>query len=272
MADDPLAVLRALSVVREGRVYDLATDLGPETPSGDPATFAPFRLSPFRVPLSVTSDDPPPFDFSMEIVSGSLHVGTHIDGLAHIHAAGRTHGGRSRDLWSDFGWLADGMETVPPFVLRGVLLDVAGHRGVEMIEGAEQISAEEIRVCAAEQGTALTPGCAVLVRTGRIAQFHAGGAGYFDEQCGIGPDAAIWLYENGMRLLGTDTSGTEAQPMPDPARSTHEAMLIERGVHLLEILDLDALARDGVHEFCLIVLPLKIVGATGSWVRPIAIA
>jgi kynurenine formamidase len=74
-----------------------------------------------------------------------------------------------------------------------------------------------------------------------------------------------------MALLGTDTSGTEVIPMPDPERTTHGVMLVERGVHLIEIMDLEAVADERRYEFLFICLPLRITGATGSWLRAIAV-
>jgi kynurenine formamidase len=112
----------------------------------------------------------------------------------------------------------------------------------------------------------------VLIRTGWFAAWYrTNPAVYFDSQPGVGPDAALWLYDRGMALLGTDTSGTEVIPMPDKERTTHGVMLVERGVHLIEIMDLEAVAAERIHEFCFVCLPLRITGATGSWLRPIAI-
>jgi kynurenine formamidase len=74
-----------------------------------------------------------------------------------------------------------------------------------------------------------------------------------------------------MAVLGTDTTGTEPLPFPDIANTTHRAMLVERGVHLLENVFLEELARDSVREAVFVCLPLKLTGATGSWIRPIAI-
>jgi kynurenine formamidase len=74
-----------------------------------------------------------------------------------------------------------------------------------------------------------------------------------------------------MALLGTDTSGTEVIPMPDPERTTHGVMIVERGVHLIEIMDLESIAAERIHEFLFVSLPLRIAGATGSWLRPVAI-
>jgi kynurenine formamidase len=124
----------------------------------------------------------------------------------------------------------------------------------------------------ATQGTELRRGDSVLVRTGwYAAHYKTDERAYFASQPGVGPDAALWLYDHGMALLGTDTSGTEVIPMPNLERTTHGLLLVERGVHLIEIMDLEAIAADRVYEFLFVCLPLRIKGATGSWVRPIAI-
>ena len=110
------------------------------------------------------------------------------------------------------------------------------------------------------------------MRTGWFAAFYGTDPDtYFRSQPGVGPEAGLWLYERGMSVLGTDTSGTEVIPMPDFENTTHVRLLVERGVHLLEIVDLESIARDALTEFLFIALPLRIKGGTGSWLRPIAI-
>jgi len=98
------------------------------------------------------------------------------------------------------------------------------------------------------------------------------------EHRGPGPDlsAALWLAERGVAATGSDTETYEVQPAPDPGtpanpQPVHTALLIERGIYLLESLDLEELARDRVYEFLFVALPLKIRGATGSMVDPIAV-
>jgi kynurenine formamidase len=74
-----------------------------------------------------------------------------------------------------------------------------------------------------------------------------------------------------MAVLGTDTAATEPVPFIDPSSSTHRAMLVESGVHLIENLNLEQITHDGVTEGFFVALPLKITGATGSWIRPIVV-
>jgi kynurenine formamidase len=114
---------------------------------------------------------------------------------------------------------------------------------------AFEIIIEHIRQALDSYELSVSDGNAVLVRTGKFAADYARDAtAYFGPQPGVGPDAAIWLHEQGMELLGSDTSATEAFPFPDPTRTTHRAMLVERGIHLVEILDLEKVTKAGIRS------------------------
>ncbi|MGO9180551.1 MAG: cyclase family protein [Candidatus Limnocylindrales bacterium] len=262
-----------MASVRQGRIYELGTEFGRDMPQAAPDTFYGFRLTQYRTPKSLTSRESPGFDFSMEVLTGSPHLGTHVDGLAHIQCHGRTYGGHDvRDVYGDFGWKENGMEHSRPIIGRGVLLDVATAKGLGHLPDLYAVTPKDLEETLASQGTELRPGDIVLVRTGWFAAFYRTDVeAYFRSQPGVGTEAAIWLHERGMAVLGTDTSGTEVMPMPDPERSTHVQMIVERGVHLVEIMDLEAIARDRVFEFLFIGLPLRITGGTGSWTRPVAL-
>ncbi len=266
-------ILAALRSAQTGRTYELSTEFGREMPQGNPDSFYGFRVTQYRTPRALTSRESPGFDFSMDVITASPHLGTHIDGLAHISCHGRMFGGHElRDVYGDFGWRVNGMETSRPVVGRGILLDVAAAKGVRHLPDRYEITPEDIEMTLARHHLEVRGGDSVLVRTGwYAAHYGTNPDAYFASQPGVGPDAAVWLYERGMALLGTDTSGTEVIPMPNTERTTHGVMLVERGVHLIEIMDLEAVAADRVREFLFICLPLRIAGATGSWLRPIAI-
>jgi kynurenine formamidase len=111
----------------------------------------------------------------------------------------------------------------------------------------------------------------VLVRTGKIAQY-ATDRPAFEAGCpGISAAAARWLIEQGMTVFGLDATSADPHPVPDQQDTVHEELLIKRGIHIIENLYLEDLVHDGVREFLFVCLPLKLQGATGSWVRPIAI-
>jgi len=200
------------------------------------------------------------------------HVSTHIDALNHVSKDGRIFGGHlTGDVEHDFGVSAASIESVPPIVTRGVLLDVAAHKGVELLEDHYEITPDDIRGTISRQGTRLNEGDAVLVHTGKMRQYAVDNEAFLAGQPGVGLEAALWLYDQGMALLGSDTTGTEPQPVTDWERTVHVAMLMERGVHLIEWMNLTPLADAKAYEFMFVCLPLKLRGASGSWVRPAAI-
>jgi kynurenine formamidase len=265
--------LAALGSVRQGRCIELGTEFGRDMPQGSPDSFYGFRVTHYRLPKALTTRQSPGFDFSMDLITASPHLGTHIDGLAHISCHGRMFGGHALpDVYGDFGWRENGMEHSQPIVCRGVLLDVAAAKGLDHLPDRHEVTVADLEATLAAQDTELRPGDAVLVRTGWYAAWYRTDPDtYFRSQPGVGPDAGLWLHDAGMALLGTDTSGTEVIPMPDLERTTHGVLLVERGVHLIEIMDLEALAAERIFEFLFLALPLRITGATGSWLRPIAL-
>jgi kynurenine formamidase len=115
-----------------------------------------------------------------------------------------------------------------------------------------------------------------LVRTGYMR--HWPDAERMAEHRGPGPDesAARLLAERGVIATGSDTETFEVQPAPDPGepanpQPVHTLLLIERGIYIMESLDLEGLAKSGAREFLFVALPLKIRGATGSMIDPVAV-
>ena len=269
----PEQLLAALALPTHGRVFDLGTELATGMPVGPADSFSGFRITPYRTPQCLARPgEPPAFDFSMDLIQGSPHVGSHIDAPAHVQSFGRVFGGhRAADVYDDFGWLANGIETAPPVLTRGVLLDVPALLGSDRLPDGFEITVEHVQGCLERQRVTLRHGDAVLVRTGKMADYHGDGSAYFGAGPGVGVEAARWLDAQGMAILGSDTSATEPYPFPDPADTVHRALLVERGVHLVEILRLDELAEAHAYEFLFVCLPLKLRGATGSWVRPVAV-
>lgn len=200
------------------------------------------------------------------------HVGTHVDALCHVSQDGRLHGGvDAAEAQRGGRFSVLGIDTVAPFVCRGVLLDVAGLHGVDVLEAGTEITADDL----AATGVAVLPGDVALVRTGWGRLWHDPEAfvGHASGVPGPGEEAAAWLADRGVRATGADTIAYEAlAPGAGHARlPVHRLLLVERGVHILETLLLEELARDGVHEFLFVAAPLKLVGGTGSPLRPLAL-
>lgn len=266
---DEEQVRSATALVRAGRIFDLGLEINERMPQGARGVFAPFSRA-FSATPEGTGGETSPFTFSAEVVTGTLHTSTHIDALVHVQAYGRIFDGSLASASrTDAGWHKHGAETIAPIVGRCVVLDVAGPSG--RLEDGYEITISDLQRTLAAADTEVRRGNIVLVRTGKIQEFWSDPAAFERSQPGVGTAAAVWLYEQGMSVLGTDTTSTEPIPFLDEEMTTHRAMLVERGVHLLENLWLEDVASAGVTEALFVCLPLKFTGATGSWVRPIAI-
>ncbi len=257
----------ALRLPSEGRVWDLGLELNARIPHN--GSFVRFSMAFTQTPESTGAASP--FQYCAEVISGTLHVGTHIDAFIHIQAEGHIYGGGlARDARDDSGWRQYGMETVPPIVGRGVVLDIPRLLGLPRLPDGYEITTADLQAELQRRALQLRQGDIVIVRTGKIQDF-CDEAAFQGGEPGVGRDAAIWLFEQGMAVLGTDTTGTEPLPFKDAALTTHRAMLVERGVHLIENLFLEDVAVADVREGLFVGLPLRITGATGSWLRPVLI-
>jgi kynurenine formamidase len=166
-----------------------------------------------------------------------------------------------------------GIQNVGALITRGVLLDVAGYKGVDMLGDTYEITQEDIEGAARKQNVTFQPGDAVLTRTGWSRLWGKDNARYGRGNPGLGVKAAQYLLAKDPMMLGADTAPVEVNPNPDKLVSLpiHQLALVVHGVHLLENLNLEELSAKGVNEFALIMQPLKLQGATGSTVAPIAV-
>jgi kynurenine formamidase len=283
-ANEPAQVSELAGLVTTGRMYRLARERFPKMPlfPGHPT----FEVVSYRTPQGIRAagDQPwgPPNDaclgYMSELVMGTTHTGAHIDAHAHMTVGDedRWHGGSARTDLGDFGPLKGDATEIPPIWRRGVLYDVPGHRGVESLPAGEPVDAGELLAIEAASGVAAGAGDVALVRSGYLAHWPEPDA--LAAHRGAGPDlsAARLLADRGVLATGSDTETYEVQPAPDrgaPAnpQPVHTLLLIERGIYILESLDLEELARAGVREFLFVALPLAIRGATGSMLDPVAV-
>ena len=216
----------------------------------------------------------------------AAHTGTHIDALCHIgehqNDDGRPDPAGAVRLFAPHGQTVVAADMVtfqgqqhlsiadmPPIITRAVVLDVAGYKNVAILPPAYVISAADIQGTLHKQGSEVRPGTAVLIRTGFYQHLRNGNPAYRNAIAGLGLEAAQWLWKEGMILAGADNMTVEAFPPFDHA--VHRFLLVHHGVTHLENLYLEQLAADHVYECLLIVTPLRLHGATGSWVHPVAI-
>lgn len=198
------------------------------------------------------------------------HTGTHMDAFCHVSQDGVMPDGSAVD--NDRiarGESPDDATALPAVLRRGLLFDIARQHGVACLPPDYAISAWDLHRAEVAGGFALLPGDVALIRTGWA--HHWGKPAYIaSETPGPGIEAAIWLADRGVSMVGSDTAVFEKGPVTDAA-PVHRLLLFERRIPILENLDLDALAETGVTAFFFAALPLRARGATASPLRPVAV-
>ena len=271
----PDGVRAAARLARRGRVYSLslpvqATDV-PVLPRRAPAQhFMTLDGGDYAAGLKrkggwQTSDD---------YLALPVHGTTHIDALSHVWYDDQLYNGFPGNSVRSSGAQHCGIEKLRHLVGRGVLLDLCAHQGVESLAGGQVITPRDLESCAEAQGVTLSEGDIVLFRTGWRQTFtRDGNAAFFKQEPGIGKEAAEWIGRRCFAGIGSDNFGIEVIPVEgDTPGPVHRRLIRDFGVYLLELLDLDELARDRVYEFLFVAAPLMITGGVGSPLNPLAIA
>ncbi len=275
-----------LAAIGAARIYDLGRDLSQWTPT------SPGHM-PFRMALRRRHGDFVRMDGGSganDIFTASGHTGTHIDALCHVSSGGRLFGGVDAYEASRGGLFKEhGAERIPPLVRCGVLLDVPASLNVSSLEPGRPVTADDLTRTCRHQQTEIGRGDVVLVRTGwPVGRYPAPDGdtvtgklpdptAYIGLESGVpGPDetAARWLADKGIVATGADTIAYEwLAPRAAFSRlPVHLLLLVEHGIFIMEVLDLEDLARDSVFRFLFVAVPLKLVGLTGSPIRPLAVA
>lgn len=281
----------ALAAARKGEVFDLG-----QTYSRRSYKFAghsPGEIITFRSPdgLDRMKDpDYPPTEsnpgkalWHSSALFISDNVGTQIDGLAHITAGDDYHwynGFKEGEWGGDWGPRKCDATTIPPIIARGVLIDVAAYRKVDALPAHTALSSKDLQDTLAWEGVRLQPGDVVLVRTGVGRYWGEDGADHEKirehDSAGVTMEGTKWLVEDqGAMMVGSDTTGYEVSPpagTPDNAIPVHKYLLVDQGVHIGELHNLEGLSQAKAYTFCYICTVNKIKGTVaGFTLRPIAV-
>ncbi|WP_194818196.1 cyclase family protein [Nocardia sp. XZ_19_385] len=212
---------------------------------------------------------------SNEIIVTGGHVGTHIDALSHVSHDGLLHGGiDAAEAQRGGKFTAHGAEHLPGFLRRGILLDIARLHDTDILPGGYEVTVDDLERAAKLAEVAPEPGDVVLIRTGWARLFSQTDAYLGGESGvpGVGVEGARWLAARGITATGADTTAYEciAPGAGHSVLPVHRVLLVESGIYILEHLSLEQIASQRVSGFVFVLAPLRIVGGTGSPVRPLA--
>lgn len=201
------------------------------------------------------------------------HAGTHVDALCHQAEDMHMFGGVAVTAANQDpgGVRVLSAEALPPIVRRGVLIDLVEARG-DRLPPRYLVERDELEAAAASQAVAVRPGDVLLVHTGwgaawEDADYISGG--------GMARSSGEWATERGVYAVGADNMSWDLPGYVDEVLGhslpNHTLLLARAGILIFENLLLEDLAASGAREFLFVSLPLKLVGATGSPTRPVAI-
>ena len=292
-------VAQAANLVRKGKIFPLGVDFG----AGGPQGLLKFRNNPVHLMTVDGGDgsllaeygrqwpsnalaqqvggyfDLSPFRFNDDMIIMPLQAASQWDALAHVYYDERLYNGFPANSVTSAGAFHCGIDKVDSkgLISRGVLLDIVRHRDVDTyLEPGQPVSPEELDEAARAQGVTITPGDILLVRTGWWTKFLETGNG-FEPASGLSWKCAEWLHDHEVAAIAADNVQVEDME-PDIEgifNPLHMLCLRDMGLMLGELWDLAALAEDcaadGVWEFQLVAPPLRVIGAVGSPVNPMAI-
>jgi kynurenine formamidase len=265
----PETVLRAARLIRTGEVFELGRVLNATMP------FSLGRSFELHTKRTVMNAGVNHRGSNEEMVLSEIgQVGTQFDGFSHQTIGDSLYNCfKLDDIATRNGFTKLGVEKVGSLMTRGVLIDVAALKGADMLADTYEITVDDLQRALQRQKITLQPGDAVIINTGWGKLWGKDNERYNKANPGLGVSSAEWLARQDPLLVGSDVGPINVTPNPDPQVSNpvHQIMLVINGIHLLENLKLDELAARQVYEFAFIVQPLKLQGATGSTVAPMAI-
>jgi kynurenine formamidase len=238
-------------------------------------------------PLTEKSDDnASPFEHTMNRgfttdtyrVSYHGYAHSHIDALCHILYKDQTFNGHARaEINTEKGCTKLGIENLKNGVItRGILMDIPRLKGVPYLEPGTPVYVEDLEAWEKKAGIKVSPGDALLLRTGRWARrAKLGPWPIARNEAGLHASVAPWIKARGVAIVGSD-SALDVTPslVEGIALPVHTLMVTALGINLLDNQDLEALgdaaARLKRWEFMLTLAPVPVTGGTGFPINAIA--
>jgi kynurenine formamidase len=272
----PERLVAAAKLVRTGKVFNLGIPMDETGPQQGGTRSNPVRL------VSEDGRDQPypePFKYVDDYVFMPTQGSSQWDALGHVYYDGFLYNGASAETdVTPHGLKSASIDGIQKDVAgRGVLLDLARHKGVDWLEQGYVITPEDLDGAAAAQGVEIRSGDIVLFRTGWRRLYVETGSRerFMAGEPGLGMAAVKWTSDHEVAALASDNWAIEVLPgeYDDQVFNVHMVLLRDMGVTLGEILDFEELAadcaEDGVYEFFFCGPPLPFTRGAGSPINPL---
>ena len=276
----PERLLRAVRLVRKGERIDLGRVLDKDTPVfpgrywHQTVDLAPLITNLRRTDAHGRGWGLNEINWITEIQVGTFQVGTQLDSIGHLQIADRFYNGwTTKDVVEDWGLNRFGIESVPPIVTRGVLVDLCAAKGVERLDKGEVIGIGDVQRALAREHITIDAGDVVLFHTGWGGLWGKDDALFLSGEPGPGLALIQWLYEQGVAAVGTDSWSIGPVPGEDPQRpfEVPQTMYVKMGLFGFENVATERLAARGISEFLFVNTHGRTRGSTAAVVAPAAV-
>ena len=268
----PEKLVQAARLVTKGKTYRLGVETGPASPAYPPRSYSMTVLqlsdgtgTPLGSNRATGNDD---------LLNFWMGIGSQLDGLGHM---GVNHvyynGTHAKDFVASKGLKKFSIHELPPIATRGVLLDMAKLKGVDVLPAGTPFNQQEIEAAARAQNVTISSGDVVLFHTGWLNVMETDQVRFMAGEPGLGVGGARYLASLGVVAVGSDTWAVEVLPSEDNSQAfpVHPELLAKNGVYILENMDTRELAKDGVSEFLFVLGAPRFVGAVQAVINPVAI-
>jgi kynurenine formamidase len=269
----PEKTLAAVKLVTKGKSYRLGIETNKDTPAYGTRTFSITVLQPNQA--GGASLGPTKTTYNDDIINGWVGVGSQLDGFGHAGIDNLYFNcNRAADFTMPDGLKKLGIENVPAVATRGVLLDMAGYFGIDIVKEGTAFNRAEIEGAMKRQGIkAIEKGDVVLFYTGWLKLLGKDNKRFISVNPGLGRDGAKYLASLEVAMVGADTSNFEVIPFERGAGlyEVHQILLAFNGIHILENMNTEEMVKDQAWEFLFTLGPPRITGGVQAIVNPIAI-
>ncbi len=270
----PERVAAAAKLVKKGESHPLGIVVDPNMPAFPPRGMMLQIVSPGQQNGRTLGQD---FGwdsiYNDDIAQLWFGIGPQIDGLGHLGEGTYYNCNDPKEISALTGLTKLGIHNIPPLIGRGVLIDIAKHRGVESLNAGDAITPEELEAASKAQGVTFKGGDIILIHTGWTdAKLESDPTAWVSGEPGTNNAAAVWLADKDPVAVGADTWGVDVVP-PAPGDKVfygHVTLLKENGIYILETMNTGRLAAEGVNEFMFVLGQARIKGAVQMIINPVA--
>ena len=269
----PAKTLAASKLVTRGKAYRLGIETNKDTPAYGTRTFAITVLQPGQA--GGATFGPNKLTYNDDLITGWVGIGSQIDGFGHAGIDNLYFNcNKAGEFTMPDGLKKLGIENVPAVATRGVLLDMAGYFGSDIVKEGTAFNRAEIEGAMKRQGIkAIEKGDVVLFYTGWLKLIGKDNKRFISVNPGLGRDGARYLASLEVAMIGADTSNFEVIPFEKDAGlfEVHQILLALNGIHILENINTEEMVKDQAWEFLFTLGPARITGGVQAIINPIAI-